>query len=546
MHRLQPACWLTACLLFLGSRGEGAVPDRRTDDNKTLQQAGVGSDGPALLDFFRRRTVRADRQQVLVLIRQLGSRSFATRERASVTLTAFGALAVPRLRQALAGTDAEVRRRAAACLRDIDRGAAPALVAAATRRLAAQRPAGAAEVLLDFLPSVLDEAAAEEVLQAIAAVGVRNGKAEPAVLKAVVAEEPLCRAAAAVALAGATPKERRHAVNLLGDSDPLVRLHAGLALVHAGEKEAIPVLIHLFTDLPRAKLWRAEDVLYRLAGAKAPSAALEDADANRVFRNAWLAWWRDHGNKADLAALKRDDYRDHTLVVLLDENRVLDLDSDDKVRFKIDKLAFPLDVQALPGERVLVAEHGSSRVTERLRDGTVLWKLAVDGPLVAQRLANGHTFLATKDRLFEVDRAGKEVFSYRRPDGAQFMRAVKLADGTIACVTQNQLYVRLDPTGKELGRFSVQVFTFGGRLDVQADGRVLIPEMYRHRVGEYDAGGKLVREFRVGQPIAASRLANGNTLITSMNENRAVEFDLVGKQVWEYKASTRVTRAYRR
>ena len=65
----------------------------------------------------------------------------------------------------------------------------------------------------------------------------------------------------------------------------------------------------------------------------------------------------------------------------------------------------------------------------------------MEGPLVAQRLANGHTFLATKDRLFKVDRAGKETFSYRRPDGTQFMRAVKLADGTIACVTQSQLYL---------------------------------------------------------------------------------------------------------
>ena len=92
----------------------------------------------------------------------------------------------------------------------------------------------------------------------------------------------------------------------------------------------------------------------------------------------------------------------------------------------------------------------------------------------------------------------------------------------------------------------MQVFTFGGRLDVQADGRVLIPEMYRNRVVEYDADGKVMHQFRVGQPIAAFWLANGNTLITSMNENRAVEFDLVGKQVWEYKASTRVTRAYRR
>ena len=85
-----------------------------------------------------------------------------------------------------------------------------------------------------------------------------------------------------------------------------------------------------------------------------------------------------------------------------------------------------------------------------------------------------------------------------------------------------------------------------GRVDVQRDGHVLIPQMYMNKVVEYDGKGKAVREFSIGQPIVATRLPNGHTIITSMNENRAVEFDLAGKQVWEYRAKTRVTRAYRR
>ena len=549
MLRSCSALCLAASLV--GSVPAGAAPDQRADDDRMLEQAGVGTDGNALLNFFRRRTVRTDQRQVRSLIRDLANRSFSTRERASAGLIILGASAIPQLRQATLSPDAEVRRRARNCLRDISNQATPALVAAAARRLAAHRPAGAAEALLDFLPAVLDESTAEVVLQAIAVVGVRDGKPDAAVLRAVTDEEPLRRAAAAVALSGAGPRDRQHALALLRDPNATVRLHAGLALVRAGKREAVPVLIGLFGTLPRARLWRVEDVLYRLAGDKAPAAALGDAAANRTFRDAWLTWWRDQGARADLADLKQDAYRDHTLVVLLDENSVLDLDADDKVHFRIDKVAFPLDVQALPGERVLLAEHGGNRVTERLRDGTVLWRVSADGPLVAQRLPNGHTFVATKERLFEVDRAGKELFSYRRPNGEQFMRARKLPDGTIACVTNirrglEASYLRLDPAGKVLRRFAVQVSTFGGRLSVQPDGRVLIPEMYRHRVVEYDEGGKLVRVFPVQQPIAATRLANGNTLITSMSENRAVEFDLAGKQVWQYTANTRVTRAYRR
>jgi len=210
-------------------------------------------------------------------------------------------------------------------------------------------------------------------------------------------------------------------------------------------------------------------------------------------------------------------------------------------------------VQSLPGERVLIAEHGANRVTERLRDGTILWQQKAAEPLVAQRLANGNTFIACRTHLTEVDRDGREVLWYARPgnENEEFMRARKLSDGTTAVVVQargrgEQHYLRLDAAGKELSRFAVNVHTFGGRLDVQPDGRVLIPEIYEQRVVEYDTKGKSVREFAVTQPIAATRLPNGNTLITSMTEKRAVELDLAGKMVWQYKANTRVTRAYRR
>ena len=88
--------------------------------------------------------------------------------------------------------------------------------------------------------------------------------------------------------------------------------------------------------------------------------------------------------------------------------------------------------------------------------------------------------------------------------------------------------------------------TFGGRIDVQPDGRVLVPLLGENRVIEYDATGRPLREFTVEQPIAALRLANGNTLVTSMRERRAVELDPAGKEVWQYRSDTRVNRAWRR
>src|SRR5206468_3294539 len=145
-------------------------------------------------------------------------------------------------------------------------------------------------------------------------------------------------------------------------------------------------------------------------------------------------------------------------------------------------------------DRVLVAEHEKNHVTERNRKGEIVWKKEIAGPLVAQRLPNGNTFIATKTHLLEYDKDGKEVFNYQRPGGEPFMKAQKLRNGDIGCITQPGLrvtrYVRLDPTGKELKNFAVDLHTFGGRVEVLANGHVIVPELHNNRVLEHDADGK--------------------------------------------------------
>jgi hypothetical protein len=313
----------------------------------------------------------------------------------------------------------------------------------------------------------------------------------------------------------------------------------------------VPVLIALLDALPRHLLAPAEDLLYTLAGENAPALALgDDAASHRRFRDAWADWWKKDGAAADLRAARETPYLDHTIVLLIDKGKMIELDADDRPVWEVTGLALPLDLQPLSGGRVLVAEHHANRVAERHHDGTILWEKDIEEPLVGQRLPDGNTFIATPRELIEVDRAGTVVFSYVRPDGEEIMRAVKLPDGDMACVVgrvpRPRHFVRLDPSGREKGRFSVNVQTSGGRLDVQADGRILIPLMADNRVVEYDAAGRALREFAVEQPIAALRLANGNTLVTSMTEQRAVELDPAGKEVWEYRSNTRVNRAWRR
>jgi hypothetical protein len=469
------------------------------------------------------------------------------RENASAQLTALGSLAAQPLKDALSHPDLEVQRRAEDCLRQIH---IDSVAFAATRLVAQRKPAGAAEVLLAYLPVAEGESVGEEVRSALAAVAVRDGKADPALAAALAdGKSALRRGAAAEALAKAGTADQLPAVRaLLKDPDPAVRLRVGLALAPLKEKEAVAALIDLLAELPPEQLWKVEDLLYFLAEDKAPRLPPgDDAESRRKVRDAWAAWWKEHGAGVDLGRLaKRPPVLGHTLVVLLDAKKVIDLDAANKPRFQITDLEFPLDAQALPGDRVLVAEHGANRVTERTRDGKVVWQKDAEEPLAAQRLPGGNTFIATRTRLLEVDAAGKEVFSHSPPPGELIMKAQKLPNGDIACVTSGQRFLRLDARGKELLRFPVAVQTYGGKIDVLPSGRVLVPLMSSNKVVEYDVQGRPVWEVPVEQPIAAVRLPNGNTLVTTYNQFRAVELDPRGRQVWQYETNTRVTRAFRR
>src|SRR5262249_28067251 len=145
-------------------------------------------------------------------------------------------------------------------------------------------------------------------------------------LRRVVAAEALCRAG----LAAQLPEVRR----LLKDPDAQVRLRAALALAGARDREAVSLLLDLLGLLPPTGAWQAEDILLRMAGEQAPEISLgQDDVAHRRCRDVWLAWWRAHGDKVDLAKLDAANrVLGYTLLVLLDEGKVLELDNQDKPR----------------------------------------------------------------------------------------------------------------------------------------------------------------------------------------------------------------------
>jgi hypothetical protein len=529
-------------------------PAASAEDEQLLRESKVGIDGPSLVAFFRQRTSgSADQERIKQLVTQLGDDSFQVRERASASLTELGQVATPALRKALSEPDPEVVRRAEDCLKYLERGEGRGISAAAARLLAVRKPEGAMEALLAYLPSAADEGIVEEVREALTGLAVREGKPDPRLVAALGDKLPGRRAAAAIALCRAAPSERPAVRKLLKDEDASVRLAAGLALAEARDKEAIPVLIELLGTQPYEEVWQVEDFLTRVAGDQTPAVSGgTDSASRRKFHDAWAAWWEKNGAAADLTRLDGvKPLLGCTLVILLDAGRIIDLDAKNQPRFTLDGLEFPLDAQYLPGDRVLVAEHNGNRVSERNRKGEIVWKIDVEEPIMAQRLPNGNTFVATRAQLLEFSKEGKQVFSYGRPDGGMFMKAQKLRNGEVAYVTGEPpaggRFVRMEPkTGKELASFPVQVATFGGRIDVLSGNRVLVPLLNQNKVVEYDTKGNKLWDVGIDHPVAAVRLPNGNTLVTSMDQARAVEFNRDGKPVWEYRGESRVTRAFRR
>jgi hypothetical protein len=292
----------------------------------------------------------------------------------------------------------------------------------------------------------------------------------------------------------------------------------------------------------------AEDLLFRLAGASSPALGGDDKESRARYRQAWEAWWKGAEAKVDLAVLEEHArVLGHTTVALLDENEVVDLDAGNRVRWRITGLQMPLDIQRLPKDRVLVAEYRGNRVTERDSKGEVVWEHKFPEPLVAQRLANGNTFLANQNGTVEVNAKGEKVASYVPPNGALILRARKLPGGDLLLVTQlgTTQFVRVDRFGKQTRRFGVEVATSGGRIDLTPAGNVLVPELNNNRVVERTMEGKQVRAYPVPTPVVALALPNGHVIITSNTRKRAVELDRSGKEVWDYKRDTRVTRAVR-
>jgi hypothetical protein len=546
-----------AAMLCLPMFAHAAEPDPEiVYAEKVLQEAKIETSGTALLQFVRERTLTpGDRAKLADAVRRLGDEDFETRQKAEQQLLNAGRVALPFLRPALRDDDAERVSRAKRCIEQIESQAEISRIAAVVRVLGDRKPDGAVAALLAYLPQADGESVEDAVFQALLALGTKDGKADPALVKALKDEEPLRRAAAAHVLARRDPEQRAAVRKLLEDTEPRVRFEAALGLAYVGDKESVPGLVALLGKGPMRLAWKAQEILYRIAGEKAPALALTDDDGpmRAKVAEAWSAWWKDAGANTDLTKIDLAGALRGINLICQEANgnkpaRVWACRADGKPLWEIQGVT-AWDAHLLPNGHVLIAERGGDKqVTERDVTGKIIMsvKLAQD-PGACQRLANGNTLIATSSEITEVDPKGTKLWTFSEQNGGWIARAQRLRNGNILYASEGHKLIEMNAEFKQLR--TAEVVKNGDMwmsVEQLSADRFLIAPYRSNKVMEIDSAGKVLWECATQTPMSALRLPNGNTLVGSNMGKAVIEYDRGGKEVWklEVDGNVRCVRRY--
>jgi hypothetical protein len=542
-HAMTMSAFLMLGAILLSGRVEN--PSYK-EDAELLRTAGVGDDA-SLIEFFRKRSPGGqDRRELEVLVRQLGNESFEQREKASQELARRGAVVVSLLQKASQDDDLEIARRALACLEAIRRND-PLWRAAAMRELTRRQLDGAAGVLLLYAPAADSEEEEDVLATLVTLANTRRGDTAPALLRALRDPERARRRAAAYVLGRSPDAAHREAARTaLTDADASVRLRACRGLILGQDKTAVPVLIALLEG-PDEIAWSAEDLLWRIAGDAGPEIG-DGAAAQR--RAAWAAWWRERGERIDLARVPdRPPHHGLTIVAQVDANRVWEVDRTGKRRWTAEVSGGPIEAQQLPNGRLLIAQNVDNRVTERDRQGNVLWELKVpDRTLSCQRLPNGNTFVVTNSTVGEYRRDGSVVYSHdlaKLNKQSRLNSGLRLRNGRIAVIAGPSVD-EYDTAGKLLRSIPLPVSGDCYGLSETPNGHYLAASYGGGKVVELDGDGKVVWQYEASGAFHATRLPNGNTLIAVHSPGRVIEVSPAGKVVAEVQPGVSIWRAHQR
>jgi PQQ-like domain len=535
--------------------------DQRKSDLETVKSAGYTDDVKSLTDFYRNHTVtEADRARITGLIRQLADDMFEAREAASEQLSKSGVPAIALLKAAMNARDAdyEIARRCEIALKVIEKVPTRSLATAAARLLATHKDEGITEVLLNYLPLAEDESVSEEIRNTLTALAVRDGKPDRTLETALEDKDALKRGAAAESFARANNKDTRERMKafLKKESDSDVKLLVALALVNEGrDKEVVPEVIRLMAEVPAERGWRAEELLWRIAGEDGPAVSLgNDKPSRDKARDEWAKWWTANEKKVDLAKLDQESSYGLTIVcespMRGGQGRVVALGGDGKERWKVAGLNWPMDAVPLAGKKVLIAEHNRNRIVEKEIDGKEIWSEVINQPVNVGRLPNGVTWAVGRNQIIEWERGDKpgkkHVFDFLRNE-YDIVAGARLKSGEYVVLTQNQQLLKVDRKGAITKSHNVggNGVNYYSTVDVLPSGKVLVTLM--NSITEFDLEtGKQGWSANYQYATSAVRLRNGNTLVGHQNNGRIVELDKDGKPTkWQYTGTDTAYRPFR-
>jgi hypothetical protein len=554
-RRLNSLAILTSLFAWLAWAGDPPVQNTSivlAQDEQTLMDVGIAIDGPALLEYFRRRTPNAQEQTTLrQRAAQLGSNVFSMRVKATDDLIHAGRPALPYLREIARKSDTETARRAHYAIGVIEQNARLGLSATASRVLVERKPAGALETLLAYVPFVDETWVEDEIRQSLKRIAYIDGKAVPALEQALGDKEAKRRAAAAWIVGRSNdPKQRQLVVQRLADESSEVRLLAATSLLAARERACVPTLISLLTAESPELAWRAEDMLFHLAGQNGPPVWLDSANDNngRMVQGAWETWWQKNHAKVDWKSLHFDEQALGLTLIVENQrpdggSRIYEINNTNQVRWQI-KITNPIDAQWLPGGRLLVGDSRDSLIYEMDTRGNKGWKHTGIAPTSIQRLPNGNTVVSTYQSIIEFTREGKTVFNYTTQGHTYHAR--KVLNGHYIWIDACGEIGEVDEKGKLIGKARVGSGLAWGSIERLRNGRYLVALGGVGKVQEVDMTGKVYWEKPVSNPNRAVRLANGNTLVASHGDQAIYEFDANGNERWKHPCAGRPFAAHRR
>lgn len=324
--------WRASLILFCSIQLILASTSYAAGEVELLKSAYLPTDAKNLLDYLKHRTkVSTDEKELKSLVEKLSSDEEEIANKAFGELVSRGPLAIPILRTLI--NDApkpSIAERAKKVISHIEGPNGVKMTNAVITTIANGRPEGAVDTLLAFLPFAEDITVKTTVTEALSALAFTDGKPAPSLLKALESPSASMRILAVECLTKQGQTETRAAVKkLLEDKVVSVRTFTALTLAKVEDVDAIPVLIEVLGELPKAERTPVESTLREIAADTAPKeiklTGNDEADRKSI-KIAWENWWK----KVDGATLL-DEFRSRTLTK----------DEEAKIRKLVEELGSP-------------------------------------------------------------------------------------------------------------------------------------------------------------------------------------------------------------